>query len=62
MPWPRNIWAATLEEDIGTINRLLEDGVCVDERSDIGETPLHIAARHGLELTIKVGAEYALNS
>lgn len=54
MFYSRNIWSVTLDEDVHGLKQLLDDGVCVDERSDIGETPLHLAARHGLEVVAKV--------
>lgn len=44
-----NIWEEVLDGNIAGIRSLLEDGVVVDERNWLGETPLLIAARYGLE-------------
>lgn len=49
-----NIWSFTLSEDVESIGELLQDGVSVDARNSLGETPLHLAARRGLECVAKV--------
>lgn len=50
----RSIWCCTLEEDVDGIKELICDGVPVDSRNSVGETCLHLAARHGLEVVVKV--------
>lgn len=44
-----SIWEQVLDGNIAGVRTLLEDGVGVDERNWLGETPLHLAARYGLE-------------
>lgn len=44
-----NIWDQVLVGNIAGVRALLEDEVGVDERNWLGETPLHLAARYGLE-------------
>lgn len=44
-----SIWDEVLDGNIAGIRSLLDDGVGVDERNWLGETPLHLAARYGLE-------------
>ena len=44
-----SIWDEVLDGNIPRIRSLLEDGVGVDERNWLGEAPLHLAARYGLE-------------
>ncbi|CAM9257349.1 unnamed protein product [Scytosiphon promiscuus] len=43
------IWDRVLDGNVGGARVLLENGVGVDARNSLGETPLHLAARHGLE-------------
>lgn len=49
-----DIWSFTLSEDVESIGELLKDGVSVDARNSLGETPLHLAAGRGLECVAKV--------
>ncbi|CAM9456319.1 unnamed protein product [Ectocarpus sp. 6 AP-2014] len=44
-----NIWNHVLDASLDGVGSMLEDGVPVDSRNSLGETPLHLAARHGLE-------------
>eukprot|EP00752_Nemacystus_decipiens_P013486 g11945.t1 len=44
-----SIWDEVLDGNLAGIRSLLEDGVGVDERNWLGEAPLHLAARYGLE-------------
>lgn len=50
-----NIWSYTLKEDVEKLQELLLDGVSVDSKNDLGETPLLLAASRGLERVAKVG-------
>ncbi|CAN0133714.1 unnamed protein product, partial [Hapterophycus canaliculatus] len=43
------IWDRVLDGNIAGARVLLENGVGVDTRNSLGETPLHLATRHGLE-------------
>lgn len=49
-----DIWSFTLSQDLESICELLNDGVKVDSRNSLGETPLHLAAGRGLERVAKV--------
>lgn len=51
-----NIWDHVLDGDVVGVGSMLEDGVPVDSRNSLGETPLHLAARHGLEEMATVSA------
>lgn len=47
--YSNDIWSCVLKEDLGSLQQLLEDGVSVDSRNDLGETPLALAASRGLD-------------
>lgn len=49
-----NIWSCTLKEDVEKLQELLLDGVSIDSKNDLGETPLLLAASRGLERVAKV--------
>lgn len=51
-----DIWSFTLNEDIEKVQELLQDGVSVDSKNDLGETPLLLAASRGLERIAEVFA------
>lgn len=51
-----NIWSCTLKEDVEKLQELILDGVSVDSKNDLGETPLLLAASRGLEGIAKVNA------
>ena len=53
------IWEEVLHGNIAAVLSLLDDGVGVDERNWLGETPLLICARHGLEEMASVSARSA---
>lgn len=44
-----SIWEQVLDGNIAGVQALLDDDVGVDEQNWLGETPLHLAARYGLE-------------
>lgn len=48
------IWDRVLDGNVEGARVLLENGVGVDTRNSLGETPLHLAARHGLEEMARV--------
>ncbi|CAM9907301.1 unnamed protein product, partial [Laminaria digitata] len=48
-----NIWSCTLKEDVEKLQELLLDGVSIDSKNDLGETPLLLAASRGLERVAK---------
>ena len=45
-----------MKEDVEKLQELLLDGVSVDSKNDLGETPLLLAASRGLERVAKVSA------
>lgn len=51
-----SIWDHVLDGDVRGVGSMLEDGVPIDSRNSLGETPLHLAARHGLEEMATVSA------
>jgi len=53
------IWEQVLDGNIAAVLNLLGEGVGVDERNWLGETPLLICARHGLEEMASVSAPAA---
>lgn len=50
------IWTCTLDQDLEKLQELLLDGVNVDSKNDLGETPLLLAASRGLERVTAVSA------
>ncbi|OQS06735.1 regulator of chromosome condensation (RCC1) [Thraustotheca clavata] len=55
------IWAATIAKEYELVEALLRDGVNVNERNSLGETPLHLAAGRGydeiIDLLLRYGAD-----
>lgn len=62
----RNIWSccSSKDEDLEALRELLHDGVDVDSKNDLGETPLLLASSRGLErmTTVRFRAEISPTS